>query len=161
MLVDVASPGSVSAGVDCTFVGSKMRTFDGALTGGLYTFIAGSCPKNWQSPWHVHHREDEGVYVVEGLLWVKVGEGPFQHVRPGEFAFLPREIPHCYRAVEDTKIVAVCTPAGIEQFFREAATALDDEDFSQEGHGAAAAEFKLRGFNKRYGTEVLGPFPGE
>jgi quercetin dioxygenase-like cupin family protein len=133
-----------------------MRTFEGALTAGQYSFIAATSPEGWTSPWHVHHREDEGVYVISGLLRAKVGEGPFQHVRPGQFVFLPRKVPHCYRAVEETMIVVVCTPPGIEELFHEPAVNFDPESYSDEEFIKAAVALSAR-----YGTEVLGPFPEE
>ena len=42
---------------------------------------------------HVHDREDESVFVVEGEITVHIGPDAYQ-LGPGGFAFMPRGVPH-------------------------------------------------------------------
>jgi mannose-6-phosphate isomerase-like protein (cupin superfamily) len=41
---------------------------------------------------HVHTREDEGIYVVRGVLTVEVGQDRYE-VGPESFVWLPRDVP--------------------------------------------------------------------
>src|ERR1700712_3177669 len=45
------------------------------------------------SPLHVHHREDEWFYVIEGSVTFWVGGQVFE-AGPGAFVYGPRETPH-------------------------------------------------------------------
>lgn len=47
------------------------------------------------APWHVHHKDDEAWYVLEGELRVRVGEEEVV-VGPGASAFVQRGTPHTY-----------------------------------------------------------------
>jgi len=69
---------------------------------------------------HIHTREDEVFLVLEGegVFWV--GDQR-QQVSAGGVAFLPRGLPHAYRMTSDHfDVITLCTPAGIEEFFRAA-----------------------------------------
>ena len=44
---------------------------------------------------HVHTHEDEGIYVVTGILTVEVGEERYE-VGAESFVWLPREVPHVF-----------------------------------------------------------------
>ncbi len=52
-------------------------------------------------PLHVHHREDEVFYVLEGELRLQAGEAELR-IGPGEAALAPSGVPHTYR-VESPK----------------------------------------------------------
>ena len=41
---------------------------------------------------------------------------------------LPRRVPHGYRIVEDADVITICTPSGIERFFRHAGWDLAQGD---------------------------------
>lgn len=47
------------------------------------------------APAHVHHETDEGVFMIQGRMLVDVGEQRLD-LSAGDFAFLPRDIPHRY-----------------------------------------------------------------
>jgi len=46
-------------------------------------------PARWRAAPHVHTREDEAFYLLDGVLEVTAGEATML-VRPGDFVFLPR-----------------------------------------------------------------------
>src|SRR5579859_5049282 len=54
------------------------------------------------APWHVHTREDEYFYVLEGKVVVWCGEEVF-HAGPGSFVFLPRGVPHSWDVESEGK----------------------------------------------------------
>ena len=69
---------------------------------------------------HIHHREDESFYLLEGTLTVQVG-GNTVAASAGDVAFLPRGIAHSFRNTGDVtaKALVLITPAGLENFFAE------------------------------------------
>src|SRR5438270_3569320 len=64
-------------------------------TGGQVAVIEHLAPQGAGSPLHVHHREDEWFYVIEGELTFMVGDERIV-AGAGGFAFGPREIPHTF-----------------------------------------------------------------
>jgi mannose-6-phosphate isomerase-like protein (cupin superfamily) len=52
-------------------------------------------PPRLIAPLHIHHRDDEAWYVLEGTLRVKVGEDEVE-ARAGSAVFVPRGTPHTY-----------------------------------------------------------------
>lgn len=72
-------------------------------------------------PRHLHHDQDEWVYVISGDLQFEVGNKQFR-AGAGESLFLPRNTPHAWASAPGTlaKILNVYQPAGkMEEFFRE------------------------------------------
>src|ERR1043165_2964355 len=60
-------------------------------TGGNLTLIESHTRGG--APLHLHTKEDEYFYVVEGKIIVKCDENIF-HAEKGSFIFLPRDTPH-------------------------------------------------------------------
>jgi quercetin dioxygenase-like cupin family protein len=149
----------VAPGDTFKFDGLEMRAWGSEVTSGQYLFNVATFPEGWETPWHVHHREDEGIYVVRGVLSLKKGDAPFVELQPGEFIFLPRQVPHGWRAKEaGTQVVGVTTPPDLENFFREQALDFGSEGFDVEKTIEAAGAVDPL---ERYGLEVLGPLPNE
>ena len=81
------------------------------------------------SPLHVHSKEDECFYVIEGVISVRCGEETFE-AGPGSFLFLPRGIPHAREASStEATVLLISVPAGFDEFMRELhqAGSLSDE----------------------------------
>ena len=77
-------------------------------------------------PLHVHDREDECFYVLEGELSVRCGGDAFA-AAAGGFVFLPRGRPHRFWAVDrPARLLLIAVPGGIEDYFREINTASTD-----------------------------------
>jgi len=117
-----------------------------ADTGGVYTF--GEHELRLDFPLHVHHGEDEGIYVLAGTLTAVAGEETFV-LGPGDFAFLPRGVPHSLTNHSEpaARFVFVSTPGGFEHVmddFVEAAT---------NGHGPASPEWNA--IEERHGLHFL------
>lgn len=96
----------------------------GEATGGLLVFGEARLPPHTSGPaLHVHTREDESTYVVEGVLTVAVGEDLFD-LTAGEFAWLPRGVRHTFanRSSGLTRVIGVIVPAGLERMFAEQAS---------------------------------------
>jgi len=112
----------------------------------------------WRStepPLHIHHREHEAWYVIEGQMTLQVGDEVLV-ATAGCFAFAPRGIPHAFTVdVEPTRVLVLAAPGGFEQFAAElgvpAASAEPPADMS------APDPEVLGPVAERYGIEVVGP----
>jgi DNA-binding transcriptional MerR regulator/quercetin dioxygenase-like cupin family protein len=130
--------------VDCKL---SSKDTDGAMCIFELTANAG-----W--PQHLHHDQDEWIYVVEGEIEVLIDK---QHIRvtAGESVFIPRQVAHLWGNVSGNqgKIINVYQPAGkMEEFFRE----LGKYDGNPAFHEANTLEEMHQFFNK-YGMDLLGP----
>jgi len=87
-------------------------------TGGLYAFTEGVVPPNHGAPLHIHHREDEAFYVLEGEFEIEC-DGEILRVGPGTFALLPKGLPHRFQNLSEIpgKVLCVQSPGGVEEFF--------------------------------------------
>jgi quercetin dioxygenase-like cupin family protein len=94
----------------------------GEETGGAVGIVEIMAPPGDMPPLHVHQREDETFYVLEGELELHVGDSAPVRVLPGACTVAPRGIPHVYRVVsgEAARFLVVTTPAGFERFVAEA-----------------------------------------
>jgi quercetin dioxygenase-like cupin family protein len=91
------------------------------------------------TPLHVHSREDELFYIVEGEHIITLGEREHR-LGPGDALFAPRGIPHAQRRVEPGvgHEMIVVVPGGFEQFFRELAAAERDGTLGPDAYAAAS-----------------------
>ena len=88
-------------------------------TGGQYTLLEITAPAGLQTPLHVHYREDEGFYVLEGSVTIEVGDETVE-VGAGEHAYGPRDIPHRFTVGPDgAHMIWVLAPSGFEDFVAE------------------------------------------
>ena len=70
-------------------------------------------------PPHIHHREDETFYVLEGEMTFSIGDRTIK-ATPGTMVFLPRDVVHSFTIDSDqARILILATPAGIEGYFQE------------------------------------------
>jgi quercetin dioxygenase-like cupin family protein len=110
------------------------------------------------SPLHVHHREDEWFYVMDGELTFWVG-GQVIEAPAGSFVYGPREIPHTFTvSSEQAHFLLVTEPAGLEGMLRtlgEPAPSLTIPPAPTEPPDMARIAQTLT----EYGIEILGP-PG-
>lgn len=112
-----------AAGQAFTMLGTTMRLLaTAASTGGRYTVLEQVTPPGWGPPRHVHSREDEIIYILEGIYELHVGDKR-QTVSAGACAVLPRNVPHGFRNVASTpgRFLCVITPGGLEEYFLEVA----------------------------------------
>jgi quercetin dioxygenase-like cupin family protein len=125
-------------------------------TGGAFGLVESTERKGDAPPLHVHDREDEAYYVIEGALTFFIGDQTID-APAGSLVFAPRRIPHTYRVDAPTsRILAINVPGGWEGFFDEADTsAIGTTDPPD-----AAPDFERLGqIAARYGVEILGDPP--
>ena len=109
-----------SAELDNSFwyMGQLMSALaEGEDTGGRLTVHEILFPPDSGPPLHVHEREDEAFYVIEGSLSVRMGDEEFE-APAGSFSFQPRGIPHAFRSSsEGARALLLVVPSGLESFF--------------------------------------------
>jgi quercetin dioxygenase-like cupin family protein len=95
----------------------------GKETKNSYSMIELFATKEGEAPWHVHHREDESFFILEGELSLYVGD-KVHKCKPGDFILAPKGIPHMYTV--DTpghaRILMIFSPSGFEDFVRATST---------------------------------------
>lgn len=127
----------------------------GDRTNGALTVMSSVLAAGDASPLHVHSREDEVFLLLSGRAAVWVGNDRYE-VGPGGVAFLPRDLPHAYHVLEDdTQMLTLCTPGGLEGFFRSAGQDLSAP--VPEGWTLGPAE--LAPAAAAHGVTLLGPPP--
>jgi quercetin dioxygenase-like cupin family protein len=104
---------------------------------------------------HIHHREDEAFYVLDGQLSFHVGDAVLTAVA-GSLAFAPMGIPHTFTVdIEPSRILVITSPSGFEGFvFDLGVPATGDEP--PPGLSLPAPEVILP-IAERYGIEIVGP----
>jgi mannose-6-phosphate isomerase-like protein (cupin superfamily) len=110
----------------------------GGDTNGALTVFEEVAPL-LDTPMHVHSKEDELFYALEGEHVIKRGEEELR-IGPGQAVFGPRGVPHAQRRVVPGKgrMLIICTPAGFEQFFRDLAAADHAGNLGPEAYAAAS-----------------------
>lgn len=90
-----------------------------ADTGGAMTIVEMTEPPGAEAPLHVHHREDEAFWILEGSVTLSVGDEVIE-ATAGDYAFGPRDVPHRYTVgPEGCRMLFICTPGGFEKLVRE------------------------------------------
>lgn len=85
-----------------------------ADTGGQMTIVEMTEPPGAEAPLHVHHREDEAFWILEGDVTLEVGDTRIE-AHAGDYAFGPRGIPHRYTVGDaGCRMLFICTPGGFE-----------------------------------------------
>jgi mannose-6-phosphate isomerase-like protein (cupin superfamily) len=138
------------------FLNSRMTLkATGESTGGTFSLIEALLPPGSAAPWHVHHRDDEMFYILDGSLLFKCGDDLFQ-AGPGSFVFFPRDIPHSVKNIGQTvaRVLTFSTPA-LDQYFVDSGIPAVEDGLPPQLVDPKLAD-ALAG---QYGQEILGPPP--
>ena len=97
-------------------------------TGGSLMLLENLTAPGGGPPPHVHTREDEFWFVLDGTFDIRIGE-EVHALGPGGFAFAPRGAVHSFRNTAPTpsRVLVGFTPGGMEGFFQDSGRpAIDD-----------------------------------
>ena len=127
----------------------------GQETGGAFTLLEVT-GKGAVPPRHIHHREDEVYYVIEGELTFEVGGRAFA-APAGTAVWLPRGIEHGF-AIESerAKVLLMLLPAGAEGYFAGAGRPAESIELPTGPIEPYPIE-RLLALGDEYGVEVTGP----
>ena len=107
-------------GLSIWWMGDDKITFQATCqsTDGAYSFWIDEPPAQIGPPKHVHSREEEGFFVIEGEVEFKAGNVDAV-LTNGDFIALPKGIPHAWinTSVNKAKLITFTAPAGNEGFF--------------------------------------------
>jgi mannose-6-phosphate isomerase-like protein (cupin superfamily) len=103
-------------------------------------------PRALAAPLHLHTREDEYSFVLQGRMGALLGDDVVE-AGPGDLVYKPRNQWHTFwnAGDEPTRILEIISPAGFEHFFRE---------LSDLGGALQADPEELARLNERYGQEM-------
>jgi quercetin dioxygenase-like cupin family protein len=126
-----------------------------ADTGGQMTIIEVTEGPGSQTPLHVHHREDEAFWILEGNVTFEVG-GTTIAARAGDYVFGPRDIPHRYTVGDSgCRMLFICTPGGFEDLVRDMSVPAGSRTLPPPMEGMPDFEWVAR-IARAHGAELLG-----
>jgi mannose-6-phosphate isomerase-like protein (cupin superfamily) len=105
---------------DLRSVGVRFMVW-GAESGGTFSLVEHPIPpRTLVAPLHLHTREDEYSYVLEGRMGAQLGEDVV-YAEPGDLVFKPRNQWHTFWNAGDTtcRLLEIISPPGFEHFFNE------------------------------------------
>lgn len=114
----------------------------GDQTGGVLSLTETRTPKGGGPPRHVHSREDEAYFVLDGEYSFTIGDETTV-CPPGTFVFAPRGVPHGYVANVSSRHIGLVMPPGFERFLHDA------------GEAAIAGPQAIASVAARYGVTIL------
>lgn len=119
-------------------------------TDGAYSVFESIHEPGSGAPLHIHHRQHETAYIVDGEFLIQSGDEPLQRLGPGAFVHFPSGLAHAFKCVGETtgKILFWMTPGGFEQFFAAAAEAI----------GSGPPDMKIMvAIGQEHDSDIVGP----
>jgi mannose-6-phosphate isomerase-like protein (cupin superfamily) len=131
------------------FLGSIGVRFmiDGPETDGRFSLVEHPMsPRALAAPLHLHTREDEYSFVLQGRMGALLGDEVVE-AGAGDLVFKPRNEWHTFwnAGDEPCRILEIISPAGFELFF---------EELADLGGASEADPDTLAQLNERYGLEM-------
>ena len=129
----------------------------GEDTNGKYAMWEAIVPPGGGPPPHVHSREEEGFYILEGEITFTVN-GEKIVAKAGTFANMPVGTPHSFKNESNrpAKMLISVAPAGLEQMFFEVGVPLAEGATIALPPSHEEIE-KLLKIAPKYGVEILLP----
>jgi quercetin dioxygenase-like cupin family protein len=129
----------------------------GEDTDGKYALWEAAVPPGGGPPPHVHSREEEGFYVLEGEITFQIG-GERLVAGAGTFANMPVGTPHSFRNESDrpARMLISVAPAGLERMFFEVGQPVSEGATTAPPPTKDEVE-KLLAVAPRYGIEIRLP----
>jgi mannose-6-phosphate isomerase-like protein (cupin superfamily) len=129
----------------------------GEDTNGKYALWEALVPPGGGPPPHVHSREEEGFYFLEGEITLFIGDQRLI-VSAGMFANMPVGTPHSFKndSSKPAKMLISVAPAGLENMFFEFGVPLPKGSTTALPPTKEEIE-KLLAVAPRYGIEIMLP----
>ena len=142
---------------------------DGSEAGERFSLVEHPMsPRAIAAPLHLHTREDEYSFVLEGRMGALLGDNVVE-AGPGDLVFKPRNQWHTFwnAGDEPCRILEIISPAGFERFFRElvdmgGVAQADEEAFAQlrERYGLEMRPETVPELLERFGLRMGEPLSG-
>ena len=97
-------------------------------TGGAFSMFEFCIAQGQGTPPHIHSREDETFYLLEGELEFTVA-GKSIHARAGDILFGPRNVAHNFKGLSanPARVLCLTSPGGFEKFFTAIGKVVQDK----------------------------------
>ena len=114
-------------------------------------------PPGTATPLHVHHKEAEAFYLLEGSMTYRAGKDVFR-LEAGDFIYLPVDIPHAFRitGASAARFLALAVPGAVLDLYQEVGRPARERRLPEAPPGPEEIAGWLEAAG-RYGIEVLGP----
>src|SRR6478672_3116971 len=114
-------------------------------TQGVFSVVEFVTPPGKGVALHVHEREDELVYLLEGEIEVTLGDQKMKAV-PGVMALLPRRIPHGFTNIgnKPSRLLDTILPGQFDNYFVELAGLFTRGEPSQEQNDALSRKYRIK-----------------
>ena len=128
----------------------------GEETGGAFAIFESVQQPGSEPPLHVHEREDEVFYILEGRVRVMVG-AETHDLSGGDTIFLPKGVPHTFRIqTRMARAITLVTPAGFENWFRTIGTQATTLELPAAVHPPSDELLaRMQELSKRLGVQLL------
>jgi quercetin dioxygenase-like cupin family protein len=131
----------------------------GKDTQGRFALMEQTTRKGNIPPRHIHHREDESFYVIEGEMTFSIGDRTI-NAKPGTLVFAPRGIPHSFTIdSEQVRILVQVSPAGAEGFFKACSVPAPSMTLPPPAEVPYGEIQKMMALAPDYGFEFVMPKP--
>lgn len=129
----------------------------GEETNGKYALCDAIVPPGSGPPPHIHSREEEGFFILEGEVTFQVGDDRIV-AKAGTFANIPIGISHSFKneSNQTAKMLITVAPAGMEQMFFEVGSPLPPGSTSAPPPTKEEID-RLLEIAPKYGIEILLP----
>ena len=117
-----------NAGLTVDAVGDRYRFLASQEhTNGKYAIWDAELSPGGGPPPHIHRREEEGFFILEGRVTFYSGDQSFT-AEPGEFVHLPRNGLHWFRneTEQPARTLILVAPGGLEQMFLETGVLVEN-----------------------------------
>ena len=129
----------------------------GEETRGQFALMEQVARKGNVPPRHIHHREDETFYVVEGEMTFSIGDETIK-ATAGTMVFAPRDVPHSFTIdSEQVRILVMVAPAGAEGFFKECSVPAPSMTLPPPAETPYSEIQKMMALAPRFGFEFVPP----
>jgi quercetin dioxygenase-like cupin family protein len=127
-----------------------------AETGGAMSVIEMLCQRGGEPPVHIHTREDEAFYLLDGAMTFRAGEKTFS-AEASSFVFLPRGVPHGFIfESESVRMLGILAPGGLDEYFIVDSVPAPATTLPPALEGPRDVEKMLQQLAD-YGVQVVGP----
>lgn len=135
--------------------GRFTEKLSGDVVDGRVSIVEVLATRAAEPPRHIHHREDELWYVLDGQMTFQVGDATLL-APAGSFAYAPKGVAHAFTIdVEPTRVLVLATPSGFERFAMELGVPAESDEMPA---GLALPGPEVLGpVAARYDIEIVGP----
>ena len=127
-------------------------------TNGAFSMTEALSKPGNEPPAHVHNREDEFFYILEGRIGAYIGKEVFS-ASQNETVYIPKFIPHTFTILTpQLRMLILLSPGGFEEYFRDLSEPAGSLNFPEHAvnYGAVDMDHAIRK-GKEHGISFLSP----